>query len=59
MTSKEKAAVTIRESNRMVVIPEQFYAGGMYRMPHAIEVKTWERVHVLFASEIGLKEEKV
>jgi hypothetical protein len=59
MTSKEKAAVTVKETNRMVVIPEQFYAGGMYRMPHAIEVKTWERVHVFYASENELKEEKV
>ena len=48
MASEEKYAMKIREVNRMIVIPEAVYAGGMYRVPGEIQVKTWERTHVLF-----------
>ena len=45
---KEKTGLKVREHNRIVVIPEAFYAGGIYRVPFEIEVQEFEREYVLF-----------
>jgi hypothetical protein len=50
--NKEDAVVTIREFNRILVIPEQYWAGGTYQTLQDLEVKEWERVYKLRASEV-------
>jgi hypothetical protein len=52
MTQEEKPAMRILEQNRMLVIPEKFYAGGMYRMPGETQVVEWERIYEIKASEL-------
>lgn len=48
---EEKTGMSIRETNRLVVIPESFYAGGLYRMPKEIEIVEWERVYKLESTD--------
>jgi hypothetical protein len=56
--SKDEPVIKLVEKNRMLVIPEAFYAGGLYRTPFDLGVKEWERVHYLYASDIEILQEK-
>ena len=59
--SSETTGVTIRETNRILVIPDMseatggkstmFWAGGMYRTVGEIQEIGWEREYVLSASD--------
>jgi hypothetical protein len=56
MTQEEKPVMRILEQNKMLVIPEQFYAGGMYRVAGETQVVGWERIYEISASEIKQQE---
>jgi hypothetical protein len=52
---EEKPVLKVLEKNRILVIPEAYYAGGMYRTHADLRVKEWERIHYLYASDIEIK----
>ncbi|MGA3315231.1 MAG: hypothetical protein ABSC64_02190 [Candidatus Korobacteraceae bacterium] len=48
----EEPVFKVIENDRLLIIPDAHYAGGMYRTPHDLEVVERERVHYLHASQI-------
>jgi hypothetical protein len=63
--TNEQTGVSIKETNRIVVIPDMtqaggtsagFYAGGMYRTVGEVQIIEYERTYTLNSSEeiVGL-----
>ena len=44
---EEKTGLKVKEFNRLLIIPEAYYAGGMYRIPFENKVVEFERDYVL------------
>ena len=47
MVEEEKTGLKVKEHNRLLIIPEAYYAGGVYRIPFENKVVEFEREYVL------------
>jgi hypothetical protein len=44
---EERTGLKVKEHNRLLIIPEAYYAGGQYRVPCENKVVEFERNYVL------------
>jgi len=44
---EEKIGLKVKEHNRLLIIPEAYYAGGVYRTPFENKVVEFKREYVL------------
>jgi len=44
---EEKTGLKVKEFNRLLIIPEAFYAGGMYRVPFDVRAVEFGREYTL------------
>ena len=47
MVEEERTGLKVKEHNRLLIIPEAYYAGGVYRIPFENKVVEFEREYVL------------